>query len=91
MTIETHLDNHPHAMIKNGRVIGNATFANCNDIATITLIRDVEWKADEAVPVCGGVHNPLDVVMHATWDGNSFTPPTEEYLISIGEVEPLSE
>ena len=29
--------------------------------------------------------------MHSLWDGNSFTPATTEYLISIGVITPIAE
>jgi hypothetical protein len=88
MTIETHYDNHPHAMIKDGRVIGKSTFADCNDTATIVLIRDAEWQANEAIPLCGN-HEINDACMYATWDGHTFTPPTPEYLFEIGVISEM--
>jgi hypothetical protein len=81
MTIN-HLTEHEHAFVRtsDNRVVQVATFAD-HDVDNLEGINRVV-EGDTYV-VCGcnaGVIPPL----HSTWDGITFTPADNEYLISIG-------
>lgn len=74
-----HFSEHPQAVIKNGRVEDIIVFADHN----AALIQHVanELGADLFVSCCDiGVIPPR----YSAWDGEKFTDPTNEYLISIG-------
>jgi len=71
-----------YAFIKNERVVLCAVFESENkEIADLVKAdHDFDsyiWLGDSNVP-----H------LHSTYDGTTFTPPTDEYLISIGVMTP---
>ena len=80
-----HLNGHPHAFIKNGRVIDIHVFdESAHDSDTLNSAQTT-LGADTTVCLCNytssGVEKP-DV--HHTWDGTSFTRPTLEDLVALG-------
>jgi hypothetical protein len=70
-----------YAFIKNNRVENIAVFA-LQDEELADLVAQ-EQGYDDAVWV--GEDRP---VKYSSYDGTTFTDPTEEYLISIGVMEP---
>lgn len=66
-----------YVFLKNNRVMNIAVFAS-QDEELADLVAQ-EHGFDDAVWV--GENKPI---MFSTWDGTSFTLPTNEYLISIG-------
>jgi hypothetical protein len=67
-----------YTFIKNGVVENTLVFAERNDALAQTIVDEQNydsfvWLNESAVPA-----------RWSTYDGTSFTPPTEEYLISIG-------
>jgi hypothetical protein len=70
-----------YAFIKNNRVENIAVFAS-QDEELADLVAQ-EQGYDDAVWV--GEDKP---VKYSSYDGTTFTDPTEEYLISIGVMEP---
>lgn len=77
-----HQNEHPHAFVKNGRVVNVAVFAE-HDQELIERVR-VEQDADEAVCCCDNQYVPS---LHWSWDGSSFEAATPEYLYSVGVLE----
>jgi hypothetical protein len=74
-----------YTFIKNNRVENNAVFAEeDNDLAErICLQNNYDsfiWLNTRPVPA-----------LWSTYDGIDFTPPTQEYLISIGVITPVVE
>ena len=73
-----------YAFIKNNVVINVAVFADQNEELADQVAREQGY--DDAVWV--GSNAP---VKYSFYDGTKFTPPTDEYLISIGILEPSLE
>ena len=70
-----------YAFIKNNRVAQVAVFASQDEELADRVAH--EHGYDDAVWV--GTDAPA---MWSTYDGTTFTPPTDEYLISIGIMNP---
>lgn len=70
-----------YVFIKDNRVMNIAVFASKDETLADAVAQ--EQGFDDAVWV--GEDKP---VMWSTYDGVSFTPPTDEYLISIGIMNP---
>jgi hypothetical protein len=70
-----------YAFIKNNRVENIAVFALQNEELADRVAQEQGY--DDAVWV--GTDVP---VKWSTYDGTTFTPPTDEYLISIGIINP---
>jgi hypothetical protein len=66
-----------YVFIKDNRVENIAVFASQDEALADAVAR--EHGFDDAVWV--GEDKPQ---MHSTYDGTTFTPPTDEYLISAG-------
>jgi hypothetical protein len=66
-----------YAFIKNNRVENVAVFASQDEALANRIVQ--EQSFDDAI-WCG----ETAPVMWSTYDGTTFTPPTDEYLISIG-------
>jgi len=79
-----HIDECPHAFIKNGVVEHILVFKE-DDHGNTDLFTSVHALHGTDTVVCLCSLN-VDVVPHrwSTWDGTSFTPPTLDYLYSIG-------
>lgn len=73
-----------YAFIKNNRVAQVAVFASQDEELADRVAH--EHGYDDAVWV--GTDAPA---MWSTYDGTTFTPPTDEYLISIGIMNPTVE
>jgi hypothetical protein len=73
-----------YAFIKNNIVQQVAVFASQDEELADAVAH--EHGFDDAVWV--GENPPT---MWSTYDGTSFTPPTQEYLISIGIMNPIIE
>jgi hypothetical protein len=73
-----------YVFLKNNRVEQIAVFASQDEVLADAVAR--EQGFDDAVWV--GEDKP---VMWATYNGTAFTPPTDEYLISIGIMNPVTE
>ena len=70
-----------YAFLKNNRVEQVAVFASQDETLADSVAR--EHGFDDAVWV--GTNAPA---MWSTYDGTTFTAPTDEYLISIGIMNP---
>lgn len=66
-----------YAFLKNNRVMNIAVFASQDEQLADAVAQ--EHGFDDAVWV--GSDRPI---LYSTYDGAVFTPPTDEYLISIG-------
>ena len=73
-----------YVFLKNNRVENIAVFASQDEALADAVAR--EHGFDDAVWV--GENKPA---MFSSYDGTSFTPPTDEYLISIGIMNPVEE
>ena len=73
-----------YVFLKNNRVEQIAVFASQDEELADRVAH--EQGFDDAVWV--GEDKPA---MWATYDGTTFTPPTDEYLISIGIMNPPTE
>ncbi len=73
-----------YAFLKNNRVEQIAVFASQDEALADAVA--IEHGFDDAVWV--GTDAPA---MWSTYDGTGFTPPTDEYLISIGIMNPVVE
>lgn len=73
-----------YVFLKDNRVANIAVFASQDEALANAVAR--EHGFDDAVWV--GENKPA---MWSTYDGTTFTPPTEEYLISIGIMNPVEE
>jgi hypothetical protein len=73
-----------YAFIKNGRVVNSAVFLSKDEELADRIAKEQGY--DDAVWV--GKNAPHK---WAEYDGKTFTPPTNEYLIEIGVMEPLSD
>lgn len=74
-----------YVFLKNNRVENTLVFTERNDAFAKTIADEqgydsFVWLNDAATPV-----------RWSTYDGVSFTPPTDEYLISIGILNPEPE
>jgi hypothetical protein len=72
-----------YVFLKNNRVENIAVFASQDEALADRVAQ--EQGFDDAVWV--GEDKP---VMWATYNGTAFTPPTDEYLISIGIMNPVT-
>ena len=70
-----------YVFLKNNRVANVAVFASQDEALADAIAQ--EHGFDDAVWV--GETAPA---MYSTYNGTSFTPPTNEYLISIGIMNP---
>jgi len=70
-----------YVFLKNNRVEQVAVFASQDEALADAVA--IEQGFDDAVWV--GTDAPA---MWSTYDGTAFTPPTDEYLISIGIMNP---
>lgn len=70
-----------YVFLKNNRVANIAVFASQDEELADRVAQ--EQGFDDAVWV--GENKP---VMFSSYDGTTFTPPTDEYLISIGIMNP---
>jgi hypothetical protein len=70
-----------YVFLKDNRVVQVAVFASQDEALADAVA--IEHGFDDAVWV--GVAAPA---MWSTYDGTTFTPPTDEYLISIGVMNP---
>jgi hypothetical protein len=73
-----------YVFLKNNRVEQIAVFASQDEALADAVA--IEHGFDDAVWV--GEDKPA---MWSTYDGTTFTAPTDEYLISIGILEPIVE
>jgi hypothetical protein len=73
-----------YVFIKDNRVAQIAVFASQDETLADAVAQ--EHGFDDAVWV--GENKPA---IWATYDGTTFTPPTDEYLISIGIMNPVVE
>ena len=73
-----------YVFLKNNRVANIAVFGSKDEELADRVAQ--EQGFDDAVWV--GENNP---VMFSSYDGTTFTPPTDEYLISIGIMNPPGE
>jgi hypothetical protein len=73
-----------YVFLKDNRVQNIAVFASQDEALADAVA--VEHGFDDAVWV--GTDAPA---MWSTYDGTTFTPPTDEYLISIGIMNPVIE
>lgn len=73
-----------YVFLKDNRVANIAVFASQDEALANAVAR--EHGFDDAVWV--GENKPA---MWSTYDGTTFTPPTDEYLISIGIMNPVQE
>ena len=73
-----------YVFLKDNRVANIAVFASQDEVLADAVAQ--EQGFDDAVWV--GETIPA---MWSTYDGTSFTPPTDEYLISIGIMNPVEE
>jgi hypothetical protein len=71
-----------YVFLKNNRVANIAVFGSKDEELADRVA--IENGYDDAVWV--GEDKP---VMFSSYDGTTFTPPTNEYLISIGILEPV--
>lgn len=74
-----------YVFIKDGVVENTLVFAERNDALAQTIVDEqgydfFVWLDDAVTPA-----------RWSTYDGVSFTPPTQEYLISIGVITPMVE
>jgi len=73
-----------YVFLKDNRVANIAVFGSKDEALADRVAQ--EQGFDDAVWV--GEDRP---VMWSTYDGTTFTPPTDEYLISIGIMNPVVE
>lgn len=73
-----------YAFLKDNRVAQIAVFATQDEALADRIAQ--EQGFDDAVWIGETV-----VVIHSSYDGSTFTPPTPEYLISIGVLKPVVE
>jgi hypothetical protein len=73
-----------YVFLKDNRVANIAVFASQDEALADAVAQ--EHGLDDAVWV--GENKPA---MWSTYDGTTFTPPTDEYLISIGIMNPPAE
>jgi hypothetical protein len=73
-----------YVFIKNNRVENVAVFASQDEELADRVAREQGY--DDAIWVGETIPS-----MWSTYDGTTFTKPTEEYLISIGIIDPVTE
>ena len=73
-----------YVFIKDNHVANIAVFGSKDEELADAVAQEQGY--DDAVWV--GENKP---VMFSSYDGTSFTPPTDEYLISIGVLTPVEE
>ena len=73
-----------YSFIKNGVVENNCVFSFEDTELANRIVQENNY--DEAVWV--GENPPI---RFSSYDGTTFTPPTDEYLISIGVITPILE
>lgn len=71
-------------------------FLKDNRVANVTVFASQDEELADRVAIENGYDDAVWVgetlpTMWSTYDGTSFTPPTEEYLISIGIANPIIE
>jgi hypothetical protein len=76
-----HIDECPHAFIKNGVVENIAVFKEDDHSAEILELVKADKQADTIICLCDHGSVPR---LWSTWDGTTFTEPTLDYLYSIG-------
>jgi len=76
-----HIDECPHAFIKNGVVEHIAVFKEDDHGAEILDLVKADKQADTVICLCDHGSVPH---LYSTWDGTKFTEPTLDYLYSIG-------
>ena len=73
-----------YVFLKNNRVANIAVFASQDETLADAVAQ--EHGFDDAVWVGSTIP-----AMYSSYDGTTFTPPTDEYLISIGIMNPVVE
>lgn len=73
-----------YAFIKDNRVVNVAVFASQDEVLADAITKEQGY--DDAIWV--GENAPTK---WSSYDGETFTEPTQEYLISIGVVTPMAE
>ena len=76
-----HLDECPHAFIKDGVVVQIAVFKEDDHGSEILDLVKADIQADTVICICDHGVVPH---LYSTWDGTTFTEPTLDYLYSIG-------
>jgi len=76
-----HIEEHPHAFIKNSVVTDIATFAEDAHGSELIDAVKADKGSDTVVCICDYGSIPQ---LYSTWDGTTFTAPTLDYLYSIG-------
>ena len=74
-----------YGFIKNNRLVLVAVFESEN-----TEIADLV-KSDHNYDSYVWLGDATPPMLYSSYDGTTFTPPTDEYLISIGIMQPLVE
>jgi hypothetical protein len=69
-----------YTFLEDNRVVNNAVFAEQDDELAQRIC--VEQGHDKAI----WLDDKETPAMWSTYDGKSFTPPTQDYLISIGVI-----
>ena len=74
-----------YGFIKDNRLVLVAVFESENTEVADLVKSDFNydsyvWLGDATPPI-----------LHSSYDGTTFTPPTDEYLISIGIMQPVPE
>jgi len=77
----SHLEEHEHAFIKNGVVKHIFVFDESAHTSGLLDAIKEEQGCDTVVCLCDHGSVPH---LHSKWDGTAFTPPTLDYLYSIG-------
>ena len=77
----SHLEEHEHAFIKNGVVEHIFVFDESAHTSGLLETVKTEQGCDTVVCLCDHGSVPA---RWSTWDGTTFTPPTLDYLYSIG-------
>jgi hypothetical protein len=76
-----HIEEHPHAFIKNGVVTDIIVFSEDAHGSELIDAVKADKGADTVVCICDHGTVPH---LYSTWDGTSFTEPTLDYLYSLG-------
>jgi hypothetical protein len=76
-----HLDECPHAFIKDGVVVQIAVFKEDDHGSALIDLVKADKQADTVICICDHGVVPH---LYSTWDGTTFTAPTLDYLYSIG-------
>jgi hypothetical protein len=78
-----HIEEHPHAFIKNGVVTDIVIFSEDAHGSELLEVVKADKGSDTVVCICDHGTVPH---LYSTWDGTNFTAPTLDYLYSIGLV-----